>query len=85
MFHRSIQGGCRSTRTEHSEKQSHLVAVFPEGEAALSFLHIVLSSGSTAPERSKNARRKIIELSERSMYRAKVQCEQRYAGSGYRD
>ena len=85
MFHRSIQGDCRSTRTEHSEKQSHLGAVFPEGEAALSFLRIVLSSGSTATERSKNARRKIIELSERSMYRAKVQCEQRCAGSGYRD
>ena len=85
MFHRSTRGDYRSVRTEHSEKQSHLGAVFPEGEAAPSFLRIVPSSGSTTPERSKNARRKIIELSERSMYRAKVQCEQRYAGSGYRD
>ena len=85
MFHRSIQGDCRSTRTEHSEKQSHLGAVFPEGESGPFFSRIVPSSESTTPERSKNARRKIIELSERGMYRAKVQYEQRCAGSGYRD
>ena len=33
MFHRSTQGDYRSVRTEHSEKQSHLGAVFPEGES----------------------------------------------------
>ena len=33
MFHRSTRGDYRSVRTEHSEKQSHLGAVFPEGES----------------------------------------------------
>ena len=33
MFHRSTRGDYRSARTEHSEKQSHLGAVFPEGES----------------------------------------------------
>ena len=33
MFHRSTQGDYRSVRTEYSEKQSHLGAVFPEGES----------------------------------------------------
>ena len=58
MFHRSTQGDYRSARTGHSEKQSHLGAVFPEGEAALSFLRIVLSSGNTAPERKSQCKTK---------------------------
>ena len=45
-------------KTLSPEKQSHLGAVFPEGEAALSFLRIVLSSGSTAPERKSQCKTK---------------------------
>ena len=58
MFHRSTRGDYRSVRTEHSEKQSHLGAVFPEGESGPFFLRIVPSSGSTTPERKSQCKTK---------------------------
>ena len=60
MFHRSTRGDYRSVRTEHSEKQSHLGAVFPDGESGPFFLRIVPSSGSTVPERKSQCKTKKI-------------------------
>jgi hypothetical protein len=46
-----------------------------EEAAPFFFAHFVPKSGTVVSERSRNARRKIVELPERSMYWAKIQSE----------
>ena len=51
MFHRSTRGDYRSVRTEHSEKQSHLGAVFPVGESGPFFLRALSLSPGVQPRK----------------------------------
>ena len=98
MFHRSTRGDYRSVRTEHSEKQSHLGAVFPEGESGpFFFAHCPFLREYSPGKEIAMQNEKILTYLEGSclgkanrasgteLERAKVQCEQRCAGSGYRD
>ena len=69
MFHRSTRGDYRSVRTEHSEKQSHLGAVFPEGESGPFFLRALSLPPGVQPRKGNhNANEKILAYLEGSCF-----------------
>ena len=82
MFHRSTQGDYRSARTEHSEKQSHLGAVFPEGEKRpLLFCALSLPPGVQPRKGNHNAKRKNSCISRRFLFRKSEPRQRNGAGA----
>ena len=82
MFHRSTQGDCRSARTEHSEKQSHLGAVFPEGEKRPLLLCALSFPPGVQPRKGNhNAKRKNSGISRRLLFRKSEPRQRNGAGA----